>query len=165
MDLDNIFYICCPWTKGVPLPWPKVIPQRSRSQCTHAQNLYLGHNSLLSSWMGMILHFIVVDDTGVVVGRGICPIWTCLVRLYTRVVTLMKSTELRLSLVTFIICSRSKHKLGWPFCLILFSVMVVITDPILCMCIDLDEIYSETCLNWYSFRPRKNIGLDRLSDR
>ena len=24
--------------------------------------------------------------------------------------------------------------------------------------------YSETCLNWYSFGPKKNVCLDRLSD-
>ena len=25
-------------------------------------------------------------------------------------------------------------------------------------------LYSETCLNWYSFGPKKNIGLDKVSD-
>ena len=38
LDLDNISHNCCPWTKGVSWPWPKVISLRSLSQCTHTQN-------------------------------------------------------------------------------------------------------------------------------
>ena len=32
-----ISYKCCPWPKGVSWPWPKVIPSRSMSQCTHSK--------------------------------------------------------------------------------------------------------------------------------
>ena len=45
-------------------PWLKVISPRSMSQCTHTRNPYLGHNSLQSNLMGIILHLIVVHDTG-----------------------------------------------------------------------------------------------------
>ena len=40
---------------------------RSRSQLTHRKNLFPGHNLLWVTWMGMILHTIVVNDTEVVV--------------------------------------------------------------------------------------------------
>ena len=76
-DLDNISHNCCPWLKGVSWSWPEVISQKSRSQCIQSWNLYLGHNSLLSSYLGMILHLIVVHDAGVGVGGDICPVRTC----------------------------------------------------------------------------------------
>ena len=76
-DLDSS-HSCCLGLQGVSWPWPEVISPRS--QCTHTRNPYLGHNSLLSSWMGMKLHLIVVHDTGVVAGNiKFCPTRTCLV--------------------------------------------------------------------------------------
>ena len=53
---------------------------QGQGHSAHTRNLYLGYNSLLSSWMGMGFH-----DTGVFVagggggGGGICPVRTCLV--------------------------------------------------------------------------------------
>ena len=52
LDLDNISHNFCPWPNDVSWPWPKVLSPRSRSQCTHTQNLCPccpGHNSSLSS--------------------------------------------------------------------------------------------------------------------
>ena len=43
LDLENILHSCCPWYKNVSWPRPKVIFPRSRSQCTHTQNLCPGH--------------------------------------------------------------------------------------------------------------------------
>ena len=62
LDLDNISHNCCPWPKGVSWFWPKVIPPRSRSQCTHTQNPCPGHNSSLPCWIWIIFHTIVVHD-------------------------------------------------------------------------------------------------------
>ena len=39
------------------------------------------HYLSLVTWLGMILHAIVVHDQGVVVAGGICPVRTCLVSL------------------------------------------------------------------------------------
>ena len=43
------------------------------------QKFVSGPLSLTGTWMGMILHTIVVIDQGVVVAGGICPVRTCLV--------------------------------------------------------------------------------------
>ena len=65
LDQDNISHNCFPLPKGV--SWPSsnghsnVYP-RSRSQCTHTRKPFPGHNSLLSSWILIILHTIVVHD-------------------------------------------------------------------------------------------------------
>ena len=61
-DLDNISNNFCPWSKGVSWLWPKVISLRSRSQWTHTQNPCPGNNSLLSSWILIVIHTIVIHD-------------------------------------------------------------------------------------------------------
>ena len=56
----------------------------------------------------------------------------------------------------------------------LLSIMLPLCNPVIpplaVSCVNLNSsikenvMYSETCLNRYSFGPKKNIGLDRLSD-
>ena len=65
LDLDIISHNCCPWPKSVSGLWPKVIPPRSRSQCTHTQITCPGHNSSLQCWIWIIFRTIVVLDTRV----------------------------------------------------------------------------------------------------
>ena len=54
-DFDNISHYFCPWTEDV-------ISSRSRSHCTYIHYLCLGHNFLLSCWIWIIFHTIVVLD-------------------------------------------------------------------------------------------------------
>ena len=62
--LHNYF----PWPSGVSWPWTKVIYLRSR--CTHSQNPCPGHNSLLPSWVWIMVYSIVVHGSRVCQSLG-----------------------------------------------------------------------------------------------